>query len=145
METAVGDRYVLEALDAGGWSLGGEQSGHLIYRDLATTGDGLLAGLRLAQHVNESGRTLAELAGAVMTGYPQVLVNIPVAERHPGIVDELAPEIAEAEAALAGDGRVLVRPSGTEPLIRVMVEAPTTDVAAATAESLAAVVRARFA
>ena len=145
METAVGDRYVLEALDAGGWSLGGEQSGHLIYRDLATTGDGLLAGLRLAQHVNESGRTLAELAGAVMTGYPQVLVNVPVAERHPGIVDELAPEIAEAEAALAGDGRVLVRPSGTEPLIRVMVEAPTTDVAAATAESLAAVVRARFA
>jgi phosphoglucosamine mutase len=145
VETAVGDRYVLEALDAGGYSLGGEQSGHLIYRDLATTGDGLLAGLRLAQHVHGSGRSLGELAGEVMASYPQVLLNVPVAERHPRIADELAPEIAEAEAALGGDGRVLVRPSGTEPLVRVMVEAPTTELAASTAESLAATVRARFA
>jgi phosphoglucosamine mutase len=136
---------VLEALDAGGWSLGGEQSGHLIYRDLATTGDGLLAGLRLAQHVTASGRTLAELAGAVMTSYPQVLVNVAVAVRHPDIAIELAAEIAAAEAAFDGDGRVLVRASGTEPLIRVMVEAPTTEQAASTAESLADVVRRRFA
>jgi phosphoglucosamine mutase len=144
VETSVGDRYVLEALDAGGYSLGGEQSGHVIYRKVATTGDGLLAGLRIAQHVHERGRTLAELAGSVMTSYPQVLVNVPVAERHPGITDELAAEIALAEASLDGDGRILVRASGTEALIRVMVEAPTTEAAAATAEHLAGVVRARF-
>jgi phosphoglucosamine mutase len=144
VETAVGDRYVLEALDAGGYTLGGEQSGHLIYRKLATTGDGLLAGLRLAQHVHESGRTLAELAGAVMTSYPQVLVNVRVAEQHPGITTELAAEIAAAEQLLDGDGRILVRASGTEPLIRVMVEAPTTEAAAAAAEHLAGIVTSRF-
>jgi phosphoglucosamine mutase len=145
VETAVGDRYVLEALDAGGYALGGEQSGHVIYRHLATTGDGLLAGLRLAHYVQQTGRTLAELAGSVMTSYPQVLVNVRVAERHPGIADELAAEVAQAEAALGGDGRVLVRASGTEPLVRVMVEADTTDHAAEVAERLAEVVRARFA
>ena len=74
--TPVGDRYVLEALDAGDYSLGGEQSGHIIYRHLATTGDGLLAGLRLAEYVRQPGRPLAELAGDVMTSYPQVLVNV---------------------------------------------------------------------
>ncbi|MEO6156591.1 MAG: phosphoglucosamine mutase [Ilumatobacteraceae bacterium] len=145
VETAVGDRYVLEALDSGGYALGGEQSGHLIYRKLATTGDGLLAGLRLAQYVHDSRRTLAELAGAAMIGYPQVLLNVPVARRHPGIVDELGDSIAAAEQALAGDGRVLVRASGTEPLIRIMVEAPTTALAASTAEGLAAIVRDAFA
>jgi phosphoglucosamine mutase len=144
VETAVGDRYVLEALDAGGYTLGGEQSGHLIYCELATTGDGLLAGLRLAQHVHETGRTLAELAGSVMTSYPQVLVNVRVAARHPGITEELAPEIATAEALLEGDGRILVRASGTEPLIRVMVEADTAARATACAESLVGIVRARF-
>jgi phosphoglucosamine mutase len=144
VETAVGDRYVLEALDAGGYTLGGEQSGHVIYRDLATTGDGLLAGMRLAQHVRDTGRTLAELAGSVMTSYPQVLVNVRVAERHPGITEELAQEISAAQELLDGDGRVLVRASGTEPLIRVMVEAPTTEAAASTAEHLADVVRERF-
>ena len=144
VETVVGDRAVLEALDSGGFSLGGEQSGHIIYRDLATTGDGLLAGMRLAQHVAESGRSLGELAGEVMTSYPQVLINVRVAERHPHVADELAAEIAAAEANFDGDGRILVRASGTEPLIRVMVEAPTTDQAAETAESLAAVVRTRF-
>ena len=82
--TAVGDRYVLEALDAGGFSVGGEQSGHIIYRDLATTGDGLLAGLRLAAvRAGARGRPLAELAAEVMTSYPQVLVNVRVADRHP--------------------------------------------------------------
>ena len=115
--TAVGDRYVLEALDAGGYSVGGEQSGHIIYRDLATTGDGLLAGLRLAEFVHNhgltSGRSLADLAGEVMTSYPQVLVNVKVAERHPQVADELAAEIAAAEARLQGDGRILLRASGT--------------------------------
>jgi phosphoglucosamine mutase len=143
--TAVGDRYVLEALDAGGYSLGGEQSGHIIYRHVATTGDGLLAGLRLASDVVQRGRTLAELAGQVMTSYPQVLVNVRVAERHPQVAAELASEIAAAEAQLAGEGRILLRPSGTEPLIRVMVEAATTDLAASTANGLADLVRGRFA
>ncbi len=144
VETAVGDRYVLEALDAGGYSIGGEQSGHIIYRRLATTGDGLLAGLRLAAHVVSERRPLAELAGDVMTSFPQVLVNVRVAERHPSIAQELAPEIAAAEAGLGDDGRVLVRPSGTEPLVRVMVEAATAGLAERTADSLAQAVRARF-
>jgi phosphoglucosamine mutase len=142
--TAVGDRSVLEALDAGGYSLGGEQSGHIIYRHVATTGDGLLAGLRLAHDVVARGRPLADLARDVMTSYPQVLINVRVADRHPRVADELVGEIAAAEAALAGEGRVLLRPSGTEPLIRVMVEAPTTAQASSTAEQLADVVRARF-
>ncbi|MCU1361642.1 MAG: glmM [Ilumatobacteraceae bacterium] len=142
--TAVGDRYVLEALDAGGYSLGGEQSGHIIYRHLATTGDGLLAGLRLAQDVIDRGRPLAQLAADVMTSYPQVLVNVRVADRHPDIAVELASDVEAAEAALEGEGRVLLRPSGTEPLVRVMVEAATVDIASATAERLASVVRARW-
>lgn len=144
VETAVGDRYVLEALDAGGYALGGEQSGHIIYRKQATTGDGLLAGLRLAQYVAQRGRPLAELAGSVMTSYPQVLVNVRVRERHPRVADELAAEIAVATEALQGEGRVLVRASGTEPLIRVMVEAATADAAQRTADELAEVVRRRF-
>jgi phosphoglucosamine mutase len=144
VETAVGDRYVLEALDAGGYAVGGEQSGHIIYRRLATTGDGLLAGLRLAAHVVQQGRPLAELAGAVMTSYPQVLVNVRVAERHPHVADELAAEIAAGEVGLAGEGRILVRASGTEPLVRVMVEAATIELAQRTADELAAVVGERF-
>ena len=142
--TAVGDRYVLEGLDAGGFSLGGEQSGHIIYRDLATTGDGLLAGLRLAQFVHTHQDTLADLAAQAMIGYPQVLVNVRVAVRHPHVAAELAAEIAAAEDRLRGDGRILVRPSGTEPLIRVMVEAATDDLASTVANDLAAVVVARF-
>jgi phosphoglucosamine mutase len=142
--TAVGDRYVLEALDAGNYSLGGEQSGHIIYRHLATTGDGLLAGLRLANDVVARGRPLAQLASQVMVSYPQVLVNVRVADRHPDIAHELSDEIAAAEAALSGEGRVLLRPSGTEPLIRVMVEAATSELAASTAERLADIVRQRF-
>ncbi len=143
--TAVGDRYVLEALDAGHFSVGGEQSGHIIYRDVATTGDGLLAGLWLAEHVRLQGRPLADLASGVMTTYPQVLLNVQVAQRHPLVAEELAAEIAAAEATLGGDGRILVRPSGTEPLIRVMVEAPTEELARSTAASLADLVAARWA
>jgi phosphoglucosamine mutase len=142
--TAVGDRSVLEALDAGDYAIGGEQSGHIIYRHLATTGDGLLAGLRLAAYTHTMGRTLADLAGSIMTSYPQVLVNVRVAHRHPDVDIELADEIAVAESSLHGEGRILVRPSGTEPLIRVMVEAATQPLAQATADSLAEVVLARF-
>jgi phosphoglucosamine mutase len=144
LTTGVGDRYVLEALDAHGHSIGGEQSGHIIYRDLATTGDGLLAGVRLAQFVHEHVHPLSLLAGDVMTGYPQVLVNVGVSERHPRVADELATEISDAEALLRGDGRVLVRASGTEPLVRVMVEAATAGLAKSVADGLAAIVLARF-
>ena len=142
--TAVGDRSVLEALDAGDYAIGGEQSGHIIYRHLATTGDGLLAGLRLAAYAHSTQRPLADLAGTVMTSYPQVLVNVKVANRHPDIDSELAAEIALAEESLSGDGRILVRSSGTEPLIRVMVEAATQPLAQVTADNLATVVLARF-
>ena len=143
--TAVGDRYVLEALDAGDFALGGEQSGHIVYRHLATTGDGLLSGLRLAEMVHDSEHTLAELAGTVMHRYPQVLVNVRVADRHPHVADELAAEISAAVGRLNGEGRVLVRPSGTEPLIRVMVEAATPEAAQSTADELAEVAARRFA
>jgi phosphoglucosamine mutase len=144
-QTAVGDRYVLEAMEAGGFSLGGEQSGHIIYGDLATTGDGLLAGMVLLDIVGRSAAPLGRLAADVMTTFPQVLVNVPVRERHPHIAEELSAEIEAAQAALGDDGRVLLRASGTEPLVRVMVEAATDADAHSTADSLAAVVRARFA
>ena len=143
--TAVGDRYVLEALDAGDFAIGGEQSGHVIYRHLATTGDGLLAGVRLLHHVTVAGHSLADIAAAVMTTYPQVLVNVRVNERHPRIATELASEIARVERELGGEGRVLVRASGTEPLVRVMVEAASDDLARRLADQLASVVRERFA
>ncbi len=142
--TAVGDRYVLEALDARGLAVGGEQSGHIIYRQSATTGDGLLAGLHLAQFVAEHHEPLATVAERVMTTYPQVLVNVRVAGRHPAVAEELATEIAEAESGLGDSGRVLLRPSGTEPLIRVMVEAQTAALARSVADDLAAVVLDRF-
>lgn len=144
VSTAVGDRYVLEALDRGGWSIGGEQSGHIIYRRLASTGDGLLAGMRLAQFVHDHEAPLSTLAHDVMTGYPQVLVNVEVAARHPQVADELAVELAAAERELGGEGRILLRPSGTEPLVRVMVEAATAADARRIADDLAAVVEARF-
>ena len=142
--TAVGDRSVLEALDAGDYAIGGEQSGHIVYRHLASTGDGLLAGLRLAAYVRNRGQSLADLAGAVMSSYPQVLVNVKVAHRHPNVDVELASEIAAALESLDGEGRILVRPSGTEPLIRVMVEAANQPLAQATADKLGEVVMARF-
>ena len=136
-ETQVGDRYVLEALDAGGWSLGGEQSGHVIFRDLATTGDGVLTGLQLLDLVLRSGRPLAELAAEAMVRLPQVLRNVRVADRD-GLAsaESVWAEVADAEGALGGSGRVLLRASGTEPLVRVMVEAPTSGEAEAVAERL---------
>jgi phosphoglucosamine mutase len=135
VETPVGDRYVLEALEDGRWSLGGEQSGHVIFRDLATTGDGLLTGIQVLDAVCRSGRPLADLA-SVMRSLPQVLRNVPVAARGLDVGAALADQVAAEEAHL-GEGRVLLRPSGTEPLVRVMVEARTTEEAEAAAGRLA--------
>ncbi len=142
LETAVGDRYVLEALASGGYSLGGEQSGHVIFPDRATTGDGLLTGVVVADAVVRSGRPLADLAAAAMTRLPQILVNVPVEDPMPDAADRVGEHIAKVEAELGDHGRVLVRPSGTEPLVRVMVEAPTQDQADSAAESIAAAIRA---
>jgi phosphoglucosamine mutase len=139
-QTAVGDRYVLEAMRAGGHTLGGEQSGHLIFLDRATTGDGLLTGLRLLSVVARTGQPLSELA-TVMRRLPQVLVNVRVADRH-ALEGAIAVwrAVEEEQARLGDRGRVLVRSSGTEALVRVMVEAETQEEATATAERLAAVV-----
>jgi phosphoglucosamine mutase len=137
VETGVGDRYVLEALAAGGFSLGGEQSGHVIFADHATTGDGILTAVALLDAVRRSGRPLAELAAAAMTSLPQVLVNVRVAGRMLDVADRLADEIAAAQRELGDTGRVLVRASGTEPLVRVMVEAPTHEQAQLVADTLA--------
>ncbi len=143
--TDVGDRYVLEALGAQDLALGGEQSGHVIFADHATTGDGMLTAAVLVDIVARSGRSLAELAESAMTSLPQVLVNVRVAERLPDAAELLAGDVTRAERQLDGQGRVLVRASGTEPLVRVMVEGPTAELARAVADDLAAVVRNRFA
>jgi len=145
VRTAVGDRYVLEEMRRGGYALGGEQSGHLLLLDHATTGDGVLTSLHLLARVAETGRPLAELAAGIAR-LPQVLVNVPGVDRSaagtdPGVRD--AVEAAEAE--LGDTGRVLLRPSGTEPLVRVMVEAPSAETAQAVADRLADVVRHRLA
>lgn len=144
VETAVGDRYVLEALASGGYSLGGEQSGHVIFADHATTGDGVLTAVALLDAVKRSGRPLAELAAAAMTSLPQVLVNVRVAQRVPDVGERMADDVAAVEATLGDTGRVLVRASGTEPLIRVMVEAATHDVAQQVADDLAAAAHRQF-
>jgi len=138
--TPVGDRYVLERLRADGLSLGGEQSGHLVFTDLATTGDGILTALQLLTRVAAAGRPLAELA-AVVRRLPQVLLNVPVSDkaRVAGSAAVRA-AVAAAEAELDDRGRVLLRPSGTEQLVRVMVEAPTHEQAEAVAGRLATVV-----
>ena len=140
VETAVGDRHVLAALESTGASLGGEQSGHLVFADLATTGDGLLAAVQLLDLVARDGRPLSAMVAAAMTRLPQVLVNVPVAVRRPDIADLVADDVAAVEAELGGRGRALIRPSGTESLVRVMVEAESADVARAAAASLAAAV-----
>jgi phosphoglucosamine mutase len=138
-DTAVGDRYVLERMRADGYRLGGEQSGHVILLDHATTGDGVLTGLHLLARMAETGRSLDAL-GEVMTRLPQVLVNVRVADKDAAMA--MLSELGErAGSELGEEGRVLVRPSGTEPLIRVMVEAPTEEQARSVAETLAAAVR----
>jgi phosphoglucosamine mutase len=140
LETPVGDRYVLEALARTGGSLGGEQSGHIVFADLSTTGDGLLSGLQLLDLIARSGRRFSELAAASMTQLPQVLHNVRVATRRSDIAELLAEEISIEQEQLGGLGRILLRPSGTESLIRVMVEAETVAVAEAVAGRLAAAV-----
>jgi phosphoglucosamine mutase len=140
--TAVGDRYVLEALRARDLSLGGEQSGHLVFLDHATTGDGLLTGLSLMSRMRATGSSLAELASVVQR-LPQVLVNVPVTDRLAVVEnDEVAEAVNAVEQELGDTGRVLLRPSGTEQLVRVMVEAPTQEQADEVAARLAEVVAA---
>lgn len=144
-QTGVGDRYVLEEMFAGGYTLGGEQSGHIIMSEHATTGDGVLTSLAIAARVAATGQPLAALAGTVQR-LPQVLVNVPGVDRTRSTTDEgLLSAVAAAEAELGDTGRVLLRPSGTEPLVRVMVEAATQDQADRVAAGLADVVRARLA
>jgi phosphoglucosamine mutase len=139
--TPVGDRYVLETMRERGLNLGGEQSGHLIDLDHATTGDGVLAALRILETVRTTGAPLAELA-EVMVRLPQVLVNVGGVDRDQAATSEdVAAAVAEAEARLGTDGRVLVRPSGTEPLMRVMVEAGEQALAEEVAAGIAAVIR----
>ena len=140
VETAVGDRHVLGALEERALALGGEQSGHLIFRDLATTGDGLLTAVQLLDTVRRSGRALADVAAEAMTRMPQVLVGVPVRRpRRPADLDAVLGPLTEAAATRLGHrGRALVRPSGTEPVIRVMVEADDEAVARSEAESLSA-------
>ena len=142
--TPVGDRSVLLALDDELLSLGGEQSGHIIYRDLATTGDGLLAAVSLAALIAESKKSLSEIANTAMTSFPQVLINLRVGKRVDGVDQLFKSEIAAAEKTLGASGRVLVRASGTEPMVRVMVEAPQQDIAEKVAATLAEAITARL-
>jgi phosphoglucosamine mutase len=135
VETAVGDRYVLEAMRARGIALGGEQSGHVILADHATTGDGVLTAISVLSAMALTGRPLAELA-TVMERLPQVLLNVRVADKAAALA-AAEPLVREAEAELGDEGRVLVRPSGTEPVVRVMVEATAEETARAVAERIA--------
>lgn len=145
VETAVGDRYVLEAMRAGGYALGGEQSGHIIMAAHATTGDGVLTALQLAARVAETGEPLAKLAGVVQR-LPQTLVNVSGVDKARAASDEpLLGAVRAAEARLGDTGRVLLRPSGTEALVRVMVEAATQAEADGVARELADVVSSRLA
>ncbi|WP_156291609.1 phosphoglucosamine mutase [Oceanobacillus salinisoli] len=124
-KTAVGDRYVMEEMRKGGYNLGGEQSGHIIFLNYITTGDGMLSALQLVNVMKETGKPLSELAGE-MEVFPQVLKNVKVTNKREALNNpQVLSEIEEVEKELGSNGRVLVRPSGTEPLIRVMVEAPT--------------------
>ncbi|GAA1146501.1 phosphoglucosamine mutase [Nesterenkonia lutea] len=146
VETAVGDRYVLAAMRAAGYNLGGEQSGHLIFADYATTGDGLLTGLQLAVRVAATGKTARVLAAEAMTRLPQVLINVKGVDRTRAKTHEpLQAAVAQAEARLGETGRVLLRPSGTEPVVRVMVEAATAELAQSESEALADIVKAELA
>ncbi|NNG97108.1 phosphoglucosamine mutase [Gordonia araii] len=140
--TAVGDRYVLEELRSGGYSLGGEQSGHIVIPGAGTTGDGILTGLLLMERIAATRESLAELA-SIMTVLPQELINVRVSDKHSvAQATAVRDAVKTAEAELAGEGRVLLRPSGTEQLVRVMVEAPTADAAHGIAARIADVVAA---
>jgi phosphoglucosamine mutase len=140
-QTKVGDRYVLEAMKAGDFILGGEQSGHIVMLEHATTGDGVLSALHLMNRMATSGQSLAQLA-SVMTRLPQVLINVPDVDKSRATTDpKLSAAVVEAEAELGESGRVLLRPSGTESLVRVMVEAESYEAANGVAHRLADVVR----
>lgn len=143
-QTKVGDRYVLEAMNANGFSLGGEQSGHVIMSEFATTGDGVLTGLHLARRVARTGKSLKELA-SVMTRLPQVVINVGNVDKlRAGIDPEITSAVSDANHELGTEGRVLLRPSGTEAVVRVMVEAPTESQAEEIAQRLAAKVSERL-
>ena len=145
LQTAVGDRYVLEALNEKGLSLGGEQSGHVIMSEYATTGDGILTGMHLLAEMARTGKSLAELA-SVMTVFPQIMVNVRGVDHHALKTNAvIAAAVTAAEAELGDTGRVLLRPSGTEPMVRVMVEAADQHTADRIAHELADVVRAELA
>lgn len=145
VQTAVGDRYVLEAMKAGRYTLGGEQSGHIINSLHATTGDGILTSLLLAARIHETGKSLKELA-SVVTRLPQTLVNVPGVDKTRVLTDgPLQKAVADAESRLGTTGRVLLRSSGTEPLVRVMVEAASQSEADAVAAGLASIVKDRLA
>lgn len=140
--TKVGDRYVLEEMLEHGYSLGGEQSGHIILLDYNTTGDGILSSLMLCKILKDSGKKLSELA-KIMTVYPQVLVNVKVEDKYKKTysqIPEIAEKIAEIEEKTGGEGRILIRPSGTEPLIRVMIEGKDEDEISVYANELAKVI-----
>lgn len=137
-ETAVGDRYVLEALEANGWTLGGEQSGHLIFRHLATTGDGLLAGIQALDAARRRGRTLGEWTTELVVKAPQVLRAVAVEGSGETVVEAMVDDIATAGDLLGDEGRVVVRPSGTESVVRVMVEALDAELARRLADELCA-------
>ncbi|ARA98016.1 phosphoglucosamine mutase [Geobacillus thermodenitrificans] len=141
VQTAVGDRYVVEEMKKNGYNLGGEQSGHIIFLDYNTTGDGMLTALQLVNIMKVKGKPLSELAGE-MKKYPQLLVNVRVTDKEKAMEHEQVKKvIAEVEAEMNGNGRVLVRPSGTEPLVRVMAEAPTEEACRTYVERIADVIR----
>lgn len=144
VQTAVGDRYVVEEMKKNGYNLGGEQSGHIIFLDYNTTGDGLLTALQLVNIMKVTKKPLSELAGE-MKKYPQKLVNVKVTDKQEAIAnEEVQRVIREVEEEMAGNGRILVRPSGTEPLVRVMAEAPTNELCDQYVERIASIVRERF-
>ncbi|MEJ6740183.1 MAG: phosphoglucosamine mutase [Actinomycetota bacterium] len=140
VETPVGDRHVLGALARTSSSLGGEQSGHIVFADRATTGDGVLSGVQLVDLVGRAQTPLSVLADAAMERFPQVLRNVRLENRRDDIAEVIADDIAAVEQSLGDRGRVLIRLSGTEPLVRVMVEAPTMEQAEAAADNLVAAV-----
>ncbi|HQD21690.1 MAG TPA: phosphoglucosamine mutase [Arachnia sp.] len=143
--TKVGDRYVLESMNANGFALGGEQSGHVIISEFANTGDGTLTGLHLAARMMATGKTMKELA-SVMTILPQAMINVRGVDKlRAGIDAEVQAAVSSVARQLGDNGRVLLRPSGTEPVVRVMVEAPTDEEAKAHAEFLAEKVKSRLA
>ncbi|PAD14418.1 phosphoglucosamine mutase [Shouchella clausii] len=140
-QTAVGDRYVMEEMRKGNYNLGGEQSGHIIFLDYNTTGDGLLTGVQLLNIMKQTGKPLSELAAGMKT-FPQCLINVRVTDKDAVKNNALVQqEIKRVEEAMAGEGRILVRPSGTEPLVRVMVEAKTDELCQQYANQIVDVVK----